>query len=220
VWVKLAESDYAAVRKFEGRGSLRAFLAVVLNRYLLDYRVQKWGRWRPSARARELGAEAIELEFLIQRKGYNASEAVRTLTIEKGCRLGEDDLQKIVAQLPLRRKDFTSAEDWLERIPCSRPTPEGVLREEEIHDARSRLEDSLERVLARLNDEDRLALKMRFEQGLKLNEMARALGHDPKRFYRQFERILNRLKRLLKDDGVDVGQLDFAFSETEWGRSY
>ena len=41
-WVKLTESGYAAIQKFEGRGSLRAFLAVVLNRYLLDYRAQKW----------------------------------------------------------------------------------------------------------------------------------------------------------------------------------
>lgn len=110
VWVKLVESDYAAIGKFEGRGSLRAFLAVVLNRYLLDYRVQKWGRWRPSTKAKQLGPHPIDLEFLIQRHGYSASDAVWTLIIDRGCPLSEDELHTIATRLPVPHQNPSACE--------------------------------------------------------------------------------------------------------------
>ena len=76
VWVRFAETDYAVLRKFEGRGSLRKYLAVTLHRLLLDYRTAKWGKWRPSSHARKLGGDAERLEFYIRRHGYSVSEAI------------------------------------------------------------------------------------------------------------------------------------------------
>jgi RNA polymerase sigma factor (sigma-70 family) len=216
-WVKLVESDYAAVRKFDGRGALRAYLAVVLSRLLLDYRIQKWGKWRPSAKAKSLGPHAVDLERLIERESYSVSDAVQTLVIGRRCPLGEEELFELAAQLPLRRKDRTTSEDWIESVPSTHPTPEGELRSQEVEDAQSRLEAALARALSRLGPRERLALRMRFEQGLKLNDVARALGTDPKRFYRRFERILRRLRRLMNRDGVAKEQFELAFPEPEWG---
>jgi len=213
-WLKLVESDYAVLEKFEGRGSVRAYLAVVLTRYLLDYRVEKWGKWRPSAKAKKLGPEAVELEFLIQREGLDASDAVRTLFINRGCSRSHDELYALVARLPLRRKHWTSAEDWMDELPSHRPSPQGELRARDVEEARDRVEGLLERVLSRLEAEERVAVKMRFEQGLKLSEIALALGRNPKRFYRQFQRLMTRLRRSLENDGVDAGYLELVFSET------
>ena len=57
VWVRLAETDYRILRKFENRGSLRKFLGVTFHRLLLDFRNGKWGKWRPSSLARSLGRD-------------------------------------------------------------------------------------------------------------------------------------------------------------------
>ena len=52
VMLKLVEDDYKLLRRYSGKGTLKAYLAVVINRLLLDYRRKQWGRWRPSAAAR------------------------------------------------------------------------------------------------------------------------------------------------------------------------
>ena len=103
----------------------------------------------------------------------------------------------------------------MDELPSHRPSPQGELRARDVEEARDRVEGLLERVLSRLEAEERVAVKMRFEQGLKLSEIAIALGRNPKRFYRQFQRLMTRLRRSLENDGVDAGYLELVFSETE-----
>ena len=52
---KLLEDDYGVIRKFEGRSSLSTYLTTVIQRLYFQYRVQLWGKWRPSAEAKRLG---------------------------------------------------------------------------------------------------------------------------------------------------------------------
>ena len=52
VCVHLLENDCAVLRKFRGASSLRTYLHTVTLRVLLDRRVRAWGKWRPSASAR------------------------------------------------------------------------------------------------------------------------------------------------------------------------
>ena len=54
--LKLVENDYARLRKYRGDSSFRTYLTVVSQRLFLDYRTQKWGKWRPSTTAKRLGA--------------------------------------------------------------------------------------------------------------------------------------------------------------------
>jgi RNA polymerase sigma factor (sigma-70 family) len=207
-WVKLVESNYAAIRKFDGRGTLRAYLSVVLSRFLLDYRAQKWGKWRPSAKARELGPVAVSLEHLIHRRGYSLPDAIQTVLASANCPPSEEELYQLATKLPVRHRDRTWTDEWIENIPCSRNSPEEALLARESEAARAYLEGALERSLSRLTTEERVAIKMRFEQGLSLNVVARALGRDPKRFYKQFERILKRLERSMKREGVKMRRVD------------
>src|SRR4051812_28238821 len=51
VKMHIIESDYAVLKRFEGRSSLRTYLTVVIQRLFLDYRISQWGKWRPSAEA-------------------------------------------------------------------------------------------------------------------------------------------------------------------------
>ena len=79
--LRFIENDYAAIRKFRGESSLGTYLTVVVAMLVRDYRVQRWGRWRPSAAARRLGDVAVRLETLVRRNGQAVHEAAETLRI-------------------------------------------------------------------------------------------------------------------------------------------
>jgi DNA-directed RNA polymerase specialized sigma24 family protein len=61
VKTRLIENDYEVLGRFEGRSSLKTYLASVVNRLYLDFQVQRFGKWRPSAEARRLGTVALRL---------------------------------------------------------------------------------------------------------------------------------------------------------------
>src|SRR5689334_7815875 len=81
---KLFEDDWAIIRKFEGRSSFTTYLTTVIARFFHQWRVEQWGKWRPSAEAKRLGDKAITLERLITRDGFTFDEAVKVLTIRDG----------------------------------------------------------------------------------------------------------------------------------------
>lgn len=51
-------------------------LVAVVERLSLDFRVERWGRWPPSAVADRLGPAAVLLERLVTRDGYTLQEAM------------------------------------------------------------------------------------------------------------------------------------------------
>ena len=79
VKLQLIEDDYAVLRKFQGRSSLRTYLTVVIQRLFLDYRISAWGKWRPSAEAKRAGPIGIMLEQLMARDGYGFEQACELL---------------------------------------------------------------------------------------------------------------------------------------------
>ncbi len=213
VWVRLAETDYGVLRKFERRGSLRKFLAVTLHRMLLDYRNAKWGRWRSSSRARSLGSDAEQLEFYIQCHGYSVGEAVQTIKLAHRSTRSEEELERIASEIPVRSRRREQAEDWLDRIASAGPTPLDSLERKEIETQDQRTMEALEAALARLGPEERVIFRMRFEQGSKLKEVAVALGLRPKRFYQHFEKLLRALRAELESQGISAECIDRLFAE-------
>jgi RNA polymerase sigma factor (sigma-70 family) len=68
--------------------------------------------------------------------------------------------------------------------------------------------DSLERVLEELDPEDRLLLRIRFEDGVSVPQMARALGfNEPFGLYRRLDKILKGLRTRLQVMGIDDARL-------------
>jgi DNA-directed RNA polymerase specialized sigma24 family protein len=65
--VKLFEDDYAIIRKFEGRSSFSTYLTMVILRLFHQWRIEKWGRWRPGER------ENKELRQGLERAGIDAA---------------------------------------------------------------------------------------------------------------------------------------------------
>src|SRR6185503_1033291 len=102
VCFKIFEDDYGIIRKFEGRSSFSTYLTTVILRLFHQWRVEQWGKWRPSAEAKRLGDKAITLERLITRDGFTFDEAVKVLTVRDGGLSPVAELEALYVRLPLR----------------------------------------------------------------------------------------------------------------------
>lgn len=194
----LLKDGCAAIRNFRGESSLSTFLHRVVDRMLLDYRVETWGKWRPSARARRLGRLAMQLEKLISRDGMTFNEAAETLRTNLQVARTDAELWAIYRQLPERTPRVLLSEDALVAIPAAVAPPDDGLRPDGAW-----MIGALQRALGRLEPEDRLLLHQRFFGEIRPVSIARARGLDQKRLYARFGQILGTLRSFLEAEGID-----------------
>lgn len=216
-FLKLIEDDYAALRSYQGRSSLRTYLTVVIHRLFLDFRVQKWGKWRPTAEVRRLGRVAIELDRLLARDGQILENAVEILHVGSGASLTREELFALAGRLPQRQRlRFESVEDldWA--------TEDGVeerLQNQERERASRRIAAVLAKALGELPAEDRLILKMRYEDGSTIREVASALHLTARSLYTRFEKCHRRIRSRLEQAGITWSEvtaiLDWPGAELE-----
>jgi RNA polymerase sigma factor (sigma-70 family) len=210
VHLHFIERNSEVLRRFEGRSTLRTFLAVVIQRLFLDYRNRLWGKWRPSAEARRLGPTAIHAERLVSRDGWPPNQAIEILRVNHQVTFDAVLLafcERLSARGPGRQFVPESEAD---RIESGTPSPEdNILRAEQDFRAK-RVRAALERARQALAPEERLILKMRYDDGVPVVDIARVLHLDQKRLYRSIERLLADLRADLIADGIsreDVGKL-------------
>lgn len=198
----LIENGYSALARFQGRSSLRTYLITVIHRLFLDHRRKLWGKWRPSAEAERLGPVAVRLELLLYRDGLSMGEAVETLRLNQGVEESPDALRRLAASLPVRtmRRSVPDAEQALAGIPSAdSASPHAELEGAAL--AR-RAQESLTGALEALPAADRIALRLRFEDGLSVATIAKVLGQDQKALYRRFEHLLTKLRASLEGRGL------------------
>ncbi len=205
VKLKLIEEDYAVIRKFSGRSSFRTYLTIVIQRFLLDQRVREWGRWRPSAEARRLGGPAVALERLLHRDGLTFEEACAVFA-RRSPRTPRALLETLVGRLPVRRQrpvhsgapkegDLTLDASVVER-------PALQADRERIADRTARM---LEEAIAGLDAEDRLLLRLRFQEDLTVVSVARSVGAPRRQVHKRIRRLLDELRAALESRGLDRG---------------
>lgn len=198
--LKLLEDDYAVLRKFEGRSSLETYLTAVVHRLLLDLRTAELGKWRPSSGAQALGATAIELEREIDRDGRSLEEAVAIVAARAG--KAPPELRELARALPVRSLGRSRPiEADLSHHASVDPRPDELTRAREARQSRADLHHHLAAELRALPDEERLALRLRFAEGLDIRAIAAILGRPQRPFYRELERVLVRLRRRLMARG-------------------
>ena len=209
--VKLIEDDYAVLRKFERKCSLSTYLTIVIQRHYLDQKIHEWGKWRPSMRARQGGDAAIFLERLVSRDGLGMAEAstiVRQKFTELDARAIETLAASIVVRQPRRTARFERTEEM--REPASDASAEDGLLTGERENAARRTAAILNRELDRLPAEDRLIMKLRFIDAMKVSTMATVLHADQKQLYRRIDRLVAALRESLLAAGVamsDIGDM-------------
>ncbi len=211
VSVRLLENDYGVIRKFEGRSSFTTYLTTVIKRLCHQYRIELWGKWRPSAEAKRLGDKAITLERLLSRDGCSFAEAVKILTTPEGSGYTVAELEAIYLRLPLRspRPILVSDEALPEAVAVESDADDRVATGERERAARHACAE-VDRLSQDLKAEDRLILQLRFRYALKVPEISRHLGIDQKKIYKRLDKIYEILRRDLEANGVrsvDVNML-------------
>jgi RNA polymerase sigma factor (sigma-70 family) len=203
VRVRLFENNYAIIRKFEGRHSFSTYLTTVIYRLFRQYRVEQWGKWRPSAEAKRMGAQAIVLERLMTRDGFSYQEAVNVLTIRDGATVTASQLEAIYLHLPLRspRPLLVSTDVFPEAVSMD-SADDRVQQRDRVRNAQL-VTAALDTLIGQMSAEDGLVLQMRFWQGMRVPDIARSLGIEQKKLYKRLDRLFMELRRSLENAGID-----------------
>jgi RNA polymerase sigma factor (sigma-70 family) len=205
VRLKIIENDYLILRRFEGRSTLRTYLTAVIQRHFLDTRIAEWGKWRPSAQARRLGPVAVLVDRLITRDGLGLDEVLETLRSVHRLEMTRGELEAIALQLPSRTSRRFVGEEHLANVPT--PTASDPIETIDSSREADRIQEALDAALRGLNPEDRLILKMRFQDNLQIARIARILDLEQKPLYRRLERIIGELRSELESRGVRRDQV-------------
>jgi RNA polymerase sigma factor (sigma-70 family) len=209
----LIENDYAVLRQFQGRSSLPSYLVVVITRQFQDWRNARWGKWRPSAEAKRLGETAVRLETLTVRDGLTIDEAYEVLRTHHKISVTRAELESMAARFPVRHKKSFVDEEAMSALPSSdRGGEESAMSKEAERTAR-RAAIALTASLRQLPPQDRLILKMRFEDSCPVARIADALQLEQKPLYRRIDRLLFGLRRTLESEGVKADELVEAWAQ-------
>jgi RNA polymerase sigma factor (sigma-70 family) len=200
----LIENDYAVLRKFEGRSSLQTYLCVVVTHLFQDWRNKRWGKWRPSAEARRQGPVAVHLERFLVRDGLSFDEAFETLRTTFRITESRSALEAIAQRFPARTSRQFVSERTLDEYAAPDSRADAPLRDLEAADAARRASGLLRQAFMAMPPQDRLILKMRFDDDISTADIARALNLDPKPLYRRIDRLLAWLRAALEDAGIDA----------------
>src|SRR5262245_32013293 len=202
VRLHLIEDDYAILRRFQNRSTLRTYLVTVITHCFQDYRNARWGKWRPSAEARRLGPLAVRLETLLVRDGLSLDEAHETLRTNFQATESRETLAQLAARFPVRRgRTFVSVEVLAER-PAIDAGADAPAHRRDALAAATGAAATLARALAQLPALDRLILKMRFNDDRSVADISRALHLGQKQLYRHLDQLLATLRRTLEAQGI------------------
>lgn len=207
-WIRLRliEGDYAIIGKFRGESSLGTYLTVVIAMLYREYRIQQWGKWRPSAAARRRGPLAIRLETLVHRDGYTVNEAAEVLRTSGETDLSNRELAELLAELPRRRplRPVKVAAEAADEASAS-ASAEEVVEAGESEMERQAAERAMARAFDGLSAEDALIVRMRFWDGMSVAHIARSLRVPPKPLYRRIDAALLALRDRLESAGIGAG---------------
>jgi RNA polymerase sigma factor (sigma-70 family) len=219
VKLRLIESDYEILARFEGRCSLKTYLTVVINRLYLDYQAQRFGRWRSSAAARRLGSLAERLEALLYRDGLTLEEARGVLEshlpVDASGDVLEELSRKLPPRVPRRRREHDATGPSASEPAEAANGPLG-LEQAERQKLADRIFEALSRALSHLPGHDRTLLRLNIEDGYPIADIARALGEDPRALYRRRTVIVERLRAELGAEGIGTRDGHELLSTLDW----
>jgi RNA polymerase sigma factor for flagellar operon FliA len=206
VRLRLVENDYAILRKYKGQSSLPTYLTTVILNMARDYLSKLWGRWRPSAVAKRAGPVGVRLEQLLIRDKAPLEQALAIVARECGP-IDRAALEKLAARFPQRTRRQYDGEELLEDIAASTPDPFDLLVRDEEAARFERVKARLKELLAGLDSSVRLALTLKFEQGMKVSDIARLQRVDAKPLYRLIEDALRKMREVLEAEGITASVL-------------
>jgi RNA polymerase sigma factor (sigma-70 family) len=206
VHLRLVDDDYAILRKFQNRSTLRTYLAAVIERMSLDFCAERWGRWRPSAMAERLGPVAIVLERLVTRDSHTIEEALEILKVNHEAGLTDAQLRRIWEQLPLRLKTTEVGEEAAHDL-SSGDSAETAIDDADRRSSVDRLQRALATAFAQITAQDRVLIALRFDQDMSMVEIAKLTGSSVPTLHRRLDKSVRQLRVALANAGFDPRQV-------------
>ena len=202
--LKLIESDYAILRKFQGRSSIQTYLVSVITHSFQDWRNARWGKWRPSAESRRLGRVAIELETLCVRDHMALDAACEILATRHQGRFSRADVEALSAKLPHRLTRTMVSDHEIASMPSPGAAPDSALLIQEAGNAARRAALAMKAALGELHTQDALIVRMLVQDGLPVAAIARTLRLEQKPLYRRIQQILANMRAKLERRGISA----------------
>lgn len=208
-WVKLKliENDYTTLRKFEHRCSFAAYIGIVVQRLLLDYRVHLWGKWHASAEAKRMGDFAVAVESHLVRDGLSIADALPALRCHWPD-LTEQRVREIAARLPSRHLRARTVELDLAENAVSPTGIQEMALERDRTDLAARIAAVVHEALDAYDEDDRLLLRLRFQSGNSIADIARMLAVEQKPLYRRLQRLLADLRARLRRQNINADDVE------------
>ena len=200
----MIDDDHARIRAFSGRSSLQTYLVVVITRLFQDWRNSQWVKWRPSAEAKRLGPLAVKLETMTVRDKLTFEEAVETLRTNHGVTEGRAALESLYSRFPVRTGRSFTTDEVLDTVGAPNSNADASLAQAEASAGAGAAATALAGALTALPPQDRIIIRMRFDDGFSVAEIAKALKLEAKPLYRRIEKLLFELRRTLEGSGVGV----------------
>lgn len=211
-WIttRIVEDEYAVFRKFRHDSSITTYLVAVVASLFRDYRVQRWGRWRPSALAVRRGPLAVRLETLVVRDKMPLRQAAELLRSAGETDMSDRELAQLLAELPARAplRPLEVGADALSLHADAARADDYVLMQG-ADEERQAILRALDQAVDALGPEDQVIVRLKFWHDATVADIARALGLDQKPLYRRLERALADLRARLERDGVSGSELAF-----------
>jgi len=209
VKLKLIDNNYAIIRKHDRQSSFAAFISIVVQRLLLDYRIREWGKWRASAHAKRIGEPAITVELMLHRDGHTIDEALPAL-LRRWPELTRQQVEEIARALPQRgrRPRAVDLEDAADAVGSDASSVTDAAFEADRLDLSRRIAAVVRIFIDTLDDYDRLAFRLRFETGLTVVQISRTLRIEQKPLYRRIKRMLAALRKRLEESGISADDAD------------
>lgn len=204
VRLHLLDRDCAVLRAYRGRSTIQTYLIAVIAHRFQDWRNAQWGKWRPSAEARRMGPLAMRLERLVVREAMPLDQACEMLRTNCGVTETRADLETMAARFPIRAGRQFTTDDALDSLPAPGVTADDELQSQRAGTTAALAARLLMRAMAELPAQDRLILRMRFDDTFRIADIARHLHLDQKALYRRFERLLAGLRARLEEAGLDA----------------
>jgi len=206
---RLVEDDYKIIRKFKGISHIKTYLHTVISRIFLDEKRKQQGRWRSSKKAQNMGEAAVRLEELIYKYNYTFDEAYEVLKINYKLTLDKNEAYDMALKLKRKKaKDIKiEGEELLVNIPSRGLRPDEALHKKKLIEIQGQIETIIDAMRQRLSAEDRLILKMRFEDNLKVSVIAKVLMRNRNDIDKGIKSILGELKEGILRKGININDV-------------
>ena len=209
-WVheRLIDDDYRILRAFNGDSRIETYLTVVIKRLSLDFLNHTRGKWRPSAAAIRLGPIAVRLETLLVRDQQPYETACALINASLPHPMSSADLDAFRVQLPGRTRRRIDGEDVLDVVAQTHGTRDDTLDDALLHASAAHVRGALRSALESLPADDRLLVRLHFEDGCTIAQIARTLPLEQKPLYSRLASVLASLRTAMVSRGVSTADLD------------